>query len=73
MMNVLAAAAENPKGALLFLGFLVLVASVYGRDLIKAPFVSCRCRGGRIPSAFRSGAFGVHRACEGKGVRPRRW
>lgn len=72
-MHVLAAAAEHPKGALLFVAFFVVAVIVYGRDRAIAPFVSCRCIGGRVASSLRSGAFGVHKACEGKGVRPRKW
>lgn len=70
-MHVLAAAAAHPGGAFLAFGFVVLFVGAYARDRVRAPFIDCWCRGGRVRSSWREGAWGEHAACGGKGRRRR--
>jgi hypothetical protein len=68
------AEAGNPVvGALIVVGAIVFFAVWWMVDRERYPNIGCRpCEGtGRRRSSLRSGAWGEHHACSGKGWRSR--
>lgn len=58
-------------GGLIVVGVLVGLAVWWLVDTSRFPNRSCSCRGGRSYSRLRSGAWGEHRACGGRGYKTR--